>query len=269
MLIASINYSLSLGYALCFLLTGLFAASLLQTYRNLSGISLVRIESQPVFAGSHLTFTLTLENPSGLKRNGIQIRSGTDACSINIPARAKATTELKIRSESRGSYRLKRLTLTSDFPLGLWFTWSYAHPKVAQIVFPKPERNAPPLPQQLIIGSGDRHDRRSAGDIDGIRAYQIGDNLSAIAWKLAARGQGLFARNFEEEASARELLMSLDDTSLPTLEQQIERLTAWVLAADQSDSVYGLSLLNNELPLSRGPEHRHNSLELLAMYGQP
>src|ERR1700693_4870476 len=39
MLLTSMNYALSLGHALTFLVAGLVAAALLQTYRNLAGIA--------------------------------------------------------------------------------------------------------------------------------------------------------------------------------------------------------------------------------------
>src|SRR3989449_8675162 len=46
MLLTSMNYSLSLGHALTFLVAGLVAAALLQTYRNLVGIA-----ASPLAAG--------------------------------------------------------------------------------------------------------------------------------------------------------------------------------------------------------------------------
>src|SRR5258708_22559617 len=49
MLLTSMNYSLSLGHALTFLVAGLVAAALLQTYRNLAGIA-----ASPLAAGEGL-----------------------------------------------------------------------------------------------------------------------------------------------------------------------------------------------------------------------
>ena len=60
MLIASVNYALSLGYALCFILTGLFAASLLHTYRNLAGIKVKHIKSFDAFTGRDAFFSISL-----------------------------------------------------------------------------------------------------------------------------------------------------------------------------------------------------------------
>ena len=50
MLLTSMNYSLSLGHAFTFLVAGLVASALLQTYRNLAGIA-----ASPLAAGEERT----------------------------------------------------------------------------------------------------------------------------------------------------------------------------------------------------------------------
>src|SRR5467141_854932 len=61
LLIGSINYSLSLGFALTFLLGGMGFAGMVHTARNLArmGVSVGRAE--PVFAGETAQFRLYLE----------------------------------------------------------------------------------------------------------------------------------------------------------------------------------------------------------------
>ena len=50
------------------------------------------------------------------------------------------------RRRARGRVALGRVTLSSDYPLGLWRGWAYVHFPLAGIVFPAPEVGAPPLP---------------------------------------------------------------------------------------------------------------------------
>ena len=63
MLIGSINYSLSLGYVLTFLLVGLGINAMLHTFRNLAHLRVSPGRVPPVFAGEQARFTLRLENP--------------------------------------------------------------------------------------------------------------------------------------------------------------------------------------------------------------
>src|SRR5438046_8931382 len=68
MLLTSMNYSLSLGHALTFLVAGLVAAALLQTYRNLAGIAISPLAAGEGFAGGELAFTLALANPVAFRK---------------------------------------------------------------------------------------------------------------------------------------------------------------------------------------------------------
>ncbi|MBX2839911.1 MAG: DUF58 domain-containing protein [Gammaproteobacteria bacterium] len=266
MLIASINYALSLGYALCFLLTGLFAATLLHTYKNLAGVTLKSIDSQPGFAGSLVRFQITFLNSSANDRSDLHIKTSDATTRLSIKAHSESTAQLDINAHQRGVISLPRLTLTSDYPLGLWYTWCYVHPNCTETVYPKPEPNAPTLPTSAQADMGNHSKAASSGDISGIRPYQSGDSLSTVAWKLAARGQGLLVRTLEDNSGGQEQILSLSDTSLTDLEEQLSRLTSWILAADESQRQYAVVLPDRQIALSTGTKHREASLSMLADY---
>ena len=73
LLIASINYSLSLGYLLTFLLAGLGGIAMLHTFRNLLRLSISPGKVEPVFAGDTAHFSIVLANPA-LPRFSIGIK---------------------------------------------------------------------------------------------------------------------------------------------------------------------------------------------------
>ena len=54
MLAGAINYTLSLGFALTFLLAGLGLVAMLHAWRNLAGITLEIAKAEPVFAGHRI-----------------------------------------------------------------------------------------------------------------------------------------------------------------------------------------------------------------------
>jgi len=62
-LLGAMNYNLSLGHALVFLLAGLGVVAILHTFRNLVQISIRPGRCEPVFAGSQAQFDVVLENP--------------------------------------------------------------------------------------------------------------------------------------------------------------------------------------------------------------
>jgi len=275
MLVAAINYSLSLGYALCFLLTGLFSATLLHTYRNLAGLELARIEPEDAaFAGETLTFIVTLRNPTRHPRHGLRLvaasngRGTAPSIGTEVGAGTSVRLEIAVSAERRGRRPLGRLTLASDWPLGLWKAWSYVHAPVIGTVFPTPEREPPPLPAEPDVATGAMSRGGGRGDVAGLRPYSPGDAISTIAWKSLARGQGPHVLDFEAESARSHTRLTLGATRLPDLEARLSRLAAWVLASDAAGSAYALDLPGTHLPNDRGPTQRRAALTALALYGE-
>lgn len=269
MLIAAVNYALSLGYALCFLLTGLFAASLLHTYRNVAGLKCEKITSAHTFAGEDAHFRINMANDSALDRVGIMIKSTDTSDVIDIKTDASEQAVLVKATTERGTRKLGRLTITSTYPLGLWRCWCYVHSDAETIVYPKPEDSPPPMPAQSIESQGQQNRKANQGDIAGLREYHPGDAISSVAWKAAARGQGLFVKTFDDEQSGGETHFDLTATGLQDLEQQLSRLCAWVLLAEKAQTEYSFDLSDTRLELDAGDKQKKSALVALAKYGKP
>ena len=62
MLVGSINYALSLGFMLTFLLAGMALAGMVHTVRNLAQLVIIAGRAEPVFVGESAQFRLFLEN---------------------------------------------------------------------------------------------------------------------------------------------------------------------------------------------------------------
>ena len=76
MLIGSVNYALSLGFLLTFLLTGMSLAGMVHTYRNMLHLYVSPGRCEPVFAGSRAVFSMLLENRNRYDRHTIIGRVG-------------------------------------------------------------------------------------------------------------------------------------------------------------------------------------------------
>ena len=265
-LLASLNYALALGVAVTFLLTGLVAAAQLHTFRNLAGIEITPLAAGETFAGGHLAFTLALHAGSAT-RHGIGVRAGEAQAGGEIPAGSALTVTLDMPAPRRGRVALGRVTLTSDYPFGLWRGWAYVHFPLAGIVYPAAEIGAPPLPRShggadpLAPGASDD------ADLAGLRDYQQGDPPQRVAWKAVARGRGWYTKEFDGAGGSGPVMLAWHalPASLP-IEERLSRLTAWVLAAERAAQPFGLSLPGVHLPPQQGRDHRRAALEALALY---
>ncbi len=266
MLVTSLNYALSLGFVVTFLLTGLVAAALLHTYRNLAGLEIRALSAGETFAGEILPFTLALAG-GGSPRTAITLatRDGATAA-VDVPADGVRPVTVGLSAPRRGRHPLGRVTLASEHPLGLWHGWAYVHFPLAGIVYPAPEADAPPLPPGTAGDDSRAEARGDDADLAGLRAYRDGDPLQRVAWKAVARGAGWHSKLFEGTGGGGALELSWQ--ALPAAldaEARLARLAAWVLAAERLARPFALSVPGAVLPEGKGREHRRAALTALAL----
>jgi uncharacterized protein (DUF58 family) len=270
MLLTSMNYSLSLGYALTFLFGGLMHAAMLHTFRNLSRLVVeahgANDTPPTAFAGEPIAFHVTLRNPTTWPRHGVRVRTAdSKPAACGVGGDNTHVVEITLPTRHRGRIKLGRLTLDSDYPLGLWRAWAYVHFPLRGIVYPAPEPQAPP-PPAFGHGSGDAARGQGDEELSSLRSYQPGDPLPRIAWKTAARGLGLFTKEFSGAGGGdARIAWSLTPAQFDA-EQRLSRLTAWLLLAELRGQQYGLELPGASLPLGRGEAQRSKALMLMALY---
>jgi uncharacterized protein (DUF58 family) len=265
MLLTSLNYALSLGFVATFLLTGLAAAALLHTFRNLAGIELSPLAAGEAFAGSALPFTIAISGGATARR-AISLAAGGARLTLDVPPDGTVPAQLEIPTAQRGRVALGRVTLASDYPLGLWRGWAYAHFPLTGIVYPAPELNAPPLPPGAAGDDAQSATRGEDADLAGLRGYQAGDPLQRVAWKAVARGGAWYTKQFDGAGGggAAELAWHSLPGSL-THERKIARLSAWVLAAERAARPFTLSAPGIALAAGQGRDHRRTALTALAL----
>jgi hypothetical protein len=118
MLIGSINYNLSLGYALTFLLGGLGVVAILHTFRNLVRLKVSRGKTAPAFAGEHAAFHLVLA--SDIERRALRLwLPDGESTTVDIAARDSADACLRLPTAQRGWLTLPRVGIETTWPFGL------------------------------------------------------------------------------------------------------------------------------------------------------
>ena len=271
MLIGSINYNLSLGYVLTFLLAGMGIVSILHTFRNLAHLTIRAGRVDPVFSGDMAQFHLLVENRDHFDRHTIALFSkasgAQNAVTCDLPASRVVEIAVPIPTKNRGWLQLERVTMETRFPLGLTRAWSYVQPDMRALVYPKPDDAPLPLPvsqpdtgDMMDVGSG-------TDDFFGFRAYQPSDSPRHVAWKATARSEEPLTKVFTGRAASElwfdyaELASDLDR------EARLSRLTRWVLLASQSSLRFGLRLPGVEVALGEGEGQREQCLRQLALHG--
>ena len=266
MLITSLNYALSLGLVVTFALAGLVAAALLHVFRNLAGIKLRPLAGGDTFAGAPIPFSVELFGGAAA-RTQVSLFARDTRVTTDVAAGAALTLTLMTPTRVRGPIPLGRLTLSSDFPLGLWRGWAYVHFPLEGIAYPAPEPSAAPMPRGREGADAEPTARGGDADLAGLREYQRGDPPQRVAWKAVARGAGWYTKSFEGAGGGGPVV--LDWHALPAslgTEARLSRLTAWVLAAERAARPFTLTLPGVALPAGQGREHRRAALTALALH---
>lgn len=267
-LIASINYTLSLGYVVTFFLASIGWVALHATHRNLARLELRPGRSDPVFVGESVHFQVTLRAAErvryaiGLCFASRELKGGD--VYIDVPAGEVASAELQRRAERRGRLSPGRLEVFTQYPLGLFHAWSYFDFGQVAIVYPRPDASGGPLPVALGVAADEGTIAPGDDEFAGLRDYQAGDNLRKVAWKAWARGQGLLTKQFHGYQSG-DLWLDFSQVSGIDVESRLSRLCHWVLEADQKGLRFGLRLPGVTIEPATGDGHRVRCLEALAL----
>lgn len=267
MLTGSINYNLGLGFVLTFLLGAMGVNTIIYTFRNLANLRVVGGRARPVFAGDMAHFIVHLENVGDTPRYAVNLtHDKRDWVSVDIPAHATVSASAGVLARRRGLLRPGRLTLFTRYPLGLVYAWAYLEFNLHCVVYPRPA--APGLPLPVPAASPGAGSERGEGqeDFSGMRQYHVGDSPRHIAWKLAARDQGLLTKQFSGRAESE---LWLDWSRLPATfgtEEKLSHLARWVIEAHEKGLSFGLRLPGKSVEMANGDAQRERCLEALALF---
>lgn len=266
LLIGSINYEKNLGFVLTFLLTGIGNVLLLASWRNLAGLEIKSSDSAPVFAGEDATFNVQLINHQLYDRYSIAIgQRGEQQDIVNCAASSTQMMTFKHSTKKRGLMHAGRFRLYTEFPSGLFITWTWIDLSMSCLVYPAPDNNTK-LP---VHDHSDNGDNDSAGrgmeNFSHLRKYQQGDNLSRVSWKAAAKNDELLSKEF---IGAKPVTHWINWQAIPArdTEHRLSIMAALIIHAENQQQHYGIKLPEQQIAPDCGLQHFHRCLSALALH---
>ena len=265
MLLGSINYGASLGFALTFLLAGLGLVVMHHCHNNLLGAEIKFLGATPVFAGERAEFRVAVHNAGTAPRYEIELAQRNHrAGPVDVAAGGTEILRFGVDTERRGWTTLERFAVETRHPGRLLRAWTWIHMDARCLVYPRPAAPGRPLPESTGYGAVGRP---SSGDEDfaGLRAAVPGDSPQRIAWKAYARNDQLLLKQFAAGDRAPcvlewDMLADLD------VETRLSQLARWCIDADAEGRALGLVLPAVRIPLGTGVKHLASCLEALALF---
>ena len=270
MLLASMNYSNSMGFMLVFVLAGLDFTAMYACHANLAGLEITAGKHPAVFAGETARFILHLDNPGRSTRSAISLSAARSDATVtgDIVAGGHGSVAVPLHAEHRGWLSLGRLVVETDYPFALFNSWSWVYMELRVLVYPQPADDAPPLPQPEGGHGGGERATRGDEDFSNLRSYRPGDSPRHIAWKASAQTQRLLTKQFAGGGEEQRWL-DWNQVAERDPEKRLSILCRWVLTAHAENLNYGLRLPGKTIAIAGGATHRDHCLEELALFQLP
>ncbi len=261
------NYQNNLMLLLFDLLLGLFLINLFVSYLNFSRLQINALPVQPAFAEGHASLVINLvASDKGASPHGV-----VNACwwkedtlhSVDLDS-DNAQVCLPYFTPKRGVYTLPRVTLYSEYPLGLYRCWTHLNLNQQIVVYPAPMTCQVVLKSKPGEGTHTPTHQEGHDDFYALRPYQQGEPLHRVAWKNVAKGGEWVSKSFshqQSEAGYLELPLPCQDVEL-----ELSRLCFQIVALTEKNIQFGLILADTEIAPSLGEEHKHRCLRALSYY---
>jgi uncharacterized protein (DUF58 family) len=269
MLLGSLNYGASLGFALTFLLGGLGLVIMHHCRNNLLGTAVRFAGSAPVFAGDEIHYRIALKNEARIDRYDLTLsHAGAEAGPIDLSPGHSRTLILAVAARRRGYQALERFAVSTRHPGSLFRAWSWVHMDARCLIYPLPA--APGRPFPLGHDGHGSHGLRQIDDADfvGLREATPADPPRRLAWKAFARNDQLMVKQFSG-TDEEPCLFHWDSLPDLDLEARLSQLTRWCLDAADDMRSFGIELPGVRIPLGTGDRHLHECLQQLALFERP
>ena len=268
MMLGSMNYSNSMGFALTFLLAGLGLVGMHHTHRNLVNLQIRTGRHAPVFAGQDAHFQIVIDNPTASARYALccgHTDEEREPEYLDVPKNGGGIMRLVEAAPRRGRLPAPPFSIYTDYPLSLFHAWTWFELDMNVIVYPKPSdsRMRPPPTAGGESGIPDRFGGKE--DFVGLRNYQRGDASRLIHWKMLPRTGQLMVKQFADPVQ-HQLWLDWDSLQGMETEARLSQLCRWVLDAHRGSLSYGLILPGLRIPPASSEAHRHRCLEALALF---
>jgi len=237
------------------------------THGNLVNIELRPGPVEPVFAGELAHFQVQVRNPARRGRYSLSIGwpRAPAAMSTDVGAGADALLRLPLAAARRGWMPARVFAVSTEFPLGMFHSWTWLELDMSCLVYPKPAPAGRTPPAARGTGGALTGDRPGLDEFAGLRNYQRGDTLRSIHWKSLPKLRAPMVKQFQDTLE-EELWLDWNELNDLDAEARLSQLARWVLDAEGSHQSYGLRLPGLRLAPSRGKTHEHACLRALALH---
>lgn len=254
--IAGVNYANNLILGFCFLISAILCISFYLTFKQLHQIEIEMVVPELGRVEDALSINIYLKQPSIASR--YLFFKLDDQLHPILFNQFEQKIELNFIPKARGRFDIPDIQMYSTYPLGLVRAWTYFYLQNEIWIAPQSQYFQNEFDVASDSGLPDMDEYRE------LRNYQLGDSLQSISWKQAARGQGLYVKQFEDQTDLN--VIAIDYTKMPSAEheEKLKLMMGLVDTCEQQQAPYSLILKDQLLNQGCGLQQYHDAKLMLA-----
>jgi len=271
LLVAAIRFNHQATYLLTFILAAIGQVTSLYTHKNLLGLNLSSRTHTNVFCKEDAVFNVTINNPTESARHAVWLICNDHKTTFELAAKRHKSIAVSLATKKRGNFSLPPVILSSQYPIGILFSWTRSFISTANcVVYPEPKQILP-FPEQVANDfSNDQTSsisRKGSDELSHTRPYQTGDRPRDIHWQAYAKHQQLVSRELVTD-SFPSTEFNWQQVNKLSIEDKLSQLCAWIVEAEEKKIDYILRIPSYCSDNSHGEQHKHKCLRALALFDQ-
>jgi uncharacterized protein (DUF58 family) len=274
------NYQNNIILLFSYLLASLFISVMLHSFYNFSQLRFYSKAQQQGYAGDELYFPIQITADKTHYDINLHFSDRTihSPCEKVAQCQQNSTkVNLAYKSTKRGKHALGRVTIFSEYSLGIFKSKTILDFGHYAIIYPKPislnagqyQHSSPA--DELSTESFQTSSLDGTDDFSELKSFVRGESRARTAWKQLARGQGHYSKHYQTNQSQLKWL-NLYDMPGNDVEMKLSFLSFLVNELTATNQAFGLSLSTdsrntsiNILP-SSGFRHQQTCLTALALF---
>lgn len=263
--IAAVNTGNNLLYIVVSVLLSNMLLSGILSYINLKGIKVRLVPPQEVYALRDVPFKVFASREGRFPSFMVEVINEWDRVLFPYIRRKEVGKELKFHFQKRGIVEGIKLTVSSEFPLGMFMRFYDIHTPLKILVFPKP------IPTKEFLNKGFKNKEGfqesfitfGYEELKEIKDYR-GEPMKLIHWKISAKTDSLKVKDMSSLERGT-VILSIDSVS-GDVETKLSKLTYLVNELMGKGYAVGIDLGKEKIPPGKGEKHRLKILKALALY---
>ena len=260
--LGGLNYNNNLALGFAFLFCAVAFLSVHVAHRNLIRLEFTHVSVQPAFAGGELSVAVGI-NPSDARARTCLRGEFEFGSELDFELPVASIVQFDLPAVRRGWQELPPLTISTQWPFGLFVVWAHVWPQAHALIYPTLESNPPDFPIDSSQALG-KSVQVGDEDLRNIRDYRPGDAPRQIAWRASARSDELRTRELETPSSS-DIVLDYQNIQGLKHEAKLSRLAAWCVRAAEQKTNFELRLPNLRVESNQGRAHLAACLKLLAL----